>query len=122
MPPFRSLYLLLAALSLLIVLATAAHTQINPFSRGFSRLTADDLRLIEDETGTLLERGQAGSVASWQNEDSGNFGTMELEWSFQNEGVPCARVDHVIKFRGEADPRLFQLTYCRIGETWKLAE
>ena len=74
MNPLRRIRVSLASLALAMVPGSAADAQINPFGGRYSQLTADDLRLIEEEVSTLLESGEAGNVASWQNEKSGNFG------------------------------------------------
>ncbi len=112
-----------AILVSLVVLSSGATAQTPraPWGGAYTRLTPEDLRLVRKATARLLTTGRTGSTASWRNDISGNFGTMELEGTFRNRGVPCKRIDHVLQFRNVADPRLLRLTFCRIGGQWRLA-
>lgn len=111
-----------AAAACILAGAGIAQAQINPFGREYSRFSEEDLHLMRVEADKLLSTGKVGSVASWNSEKSGNFGTMELERIFSAKGLPCRQLDHVVKFKGERDARRFQLTYCRVGNEWRLAQ
>jgi len=121
MSPIRYLAFAAVAVILALVQGSAIHAQMNPFKGVQNYMTDEDLRLLEKGVETLLNKGKVGSVAAWKNDTSGNFGTMELELAFAGDGIPCRRIDHVIKFRSQADPFLFHLTYCKMGDEWKIA-
>lgn len=116
---------LLCILFILIANATfsgaAAEAPRGPLGGAYIQLTPEDLHLVRQATARLLIRGKPGNTASWKNEASGNFGTMELEGSFRSLNLPCKRIDHIIQFKNESDPRLLRLTFCRKGGVWKLA-
>ncbi|MFW6027552.1 MAG: hypothetical protein ACOC91_01965 [bacterium] len=123
MRPIRHCLPALAVLAALAVSTGAAgEAPRGPLGGAYTQLTPEDLRLVRNATARLLQTGRPGSTTSWKNDASGNFGTMKLERSFRDLGLPCKRIDHVLQFENEADPRLVRLTFCRTGGEWRLAE
>lgn len=113
--------MVLVLLTLSTFSGAAAEAPRGPLGGTYTQLTPGDLRLVRKATARLLVTGRTGSTTSWKNDESGNFGTMELEGSFRSGGIPCKQIDHVLQFRNESDPRLLRLTFCRIRGQWKLA-
>ena len=115
--------LFVALFAFVAVDAMAQHT--NPFGqRGAETLPAEDFEMLKSELGGLLDSGNSGQVAAWSSEVTGNYGTLELEFSFERNALHCHRVTHVIKFSKESDPRRFTFSYCRdpSDDRWKILE
>ncbi len=116
-------WLLRAAVLLLagsfLNLAGAAWGQANPIR--MLDLTAEDLSLIETSANRLYEAGEIGALETWSNAQSGNSGSMRLLATFERDGLPCRRIEHVIKVKKDATPKRLVLATCRTGDgVWKL--
>ena len=121
MCPFAYPKLATALLLLTVCAATELKAEVSPFGRLSSSFTRLDSRLMGETVDKLLASGNVGQVASWKNDSSGNYGTMELERNLRKADLPCRQIAHVIKLRKERDPRLYRVVYCKVGSAWKIA-
>ena len=62
------------------------------------------------------EAGQIGVEEAWSNPESGNSGTAEILETFERDGLPCRRVEHVIKIARDAVPKRVVLATCRVAD------
>ncbi|HUT50484.1 MAG TPA: hypothetical protein VM325_14175 [Alphaproteobacteria bacterium] len=88
---------------------------------GSIALTGTDIRIMQDQTLELLDRGSIGEIRDWSNKSSGNTGTMRLITIFKPNGATCRRVRHVVKFKGLKDPQSFVVRYCQVNGVWRNA-
>ncbi len=58
-----------------------------------------------------LERGQSGAPVSWQNPDSGRYGTVVPGPAYQEDGRNCRSYTHTIYIDGR--PQTARGTACR---------
>jgi len=111
--------LVFAVLALQIGTAEA----INPFGRSDFELSDSDVKLLTETTRPFFENDSIpiGTVSSWSNPETGNSGTAALVERFEQNGMPCRRIQHDIKLRTVADPYRFVVDRCRVADgTWKL--
>lgn len=96
---------------------------INPFGRSDFELSDSDVKMLTETTRPFLEDDSIpiGTVNSWSNPETGNSGTAALIERFEQNGMPCRRIQHDIKLRTVADPYRFVVDRCRVADgTWKL--
>ena len=106
------LRVLAAALAMMLaIVATAAYGQMNPLRQ--LALTTVDIELLTATARRLYEAGRIGAKEAWANPDSGNSGTVELLETFEREGLPCRRVEHVVNIARDAVPKRVVLASCR---------
>lgn len=117
----RTLFLILPALVLAATLALDASAQINPLSRSGFELADSDRPLIREALGKLFSDGEIGEIESWQNDESGNYGTATLLDRKTYKSMPCQRIQHDIRIATKGDPFRFIIDYCQTptGE-WKI--
>ncbi|MFP3943164.1 MAG: hypothetical protein ACLFWF_04690 [Alphaproteobacteria bacterium] len=109
-----------ALLTFAVISGAAAEAPRGPLGGTYTQLTAKDLRLVEEATAKLLRTGRPGKMVSWENDVSGNSGTLKLEGRFREGNLPCRQVSHLVRYRDRADPQLLRLTFCRREGQWKL--
>ncbi len=97
---------------------------INPFSRsGMADIEKKDLEMAERAAADIYtsETAAVGDLKSWDNEESGNSGTVQLINMFEYQGLPCRRMHHVIELKTERDPRQFTIDRCKTPDgEWKV--
>ena len=109
------LQVLAAALAMIpAILASDARGQLNPLRE--LELTAGDLELLTTTADRLYEAGRLGAVEAWSNPESGNSGTVEILELFEREGLPCRRVEHVVKVERDPVPKRLILASCRVPD------
>jgi len=99
---------------MLALLASAARGQMNPLRE--LELTAGDLELLTTTADRLYESGRLGAVEAWSKPESGNSGTVEILELFEREGLPCRRVEHVVKIDRDPVPKRLILASCRVPD------
>ena len=95
----------------LAVLASDARGQMNPLRQ--LELTSGDIEMLTAAANQLYDAGQIGVEASWSNAELGNAGTARILETFEREGLPCRRVEHMIKVAKDAVPKRVVLSTCR---------
>jgi surface antigen len=98
----------------LALLASAASGQMNPLRQ--LELTSADIELLTAAANRLYEAGQIGVEEAWSNPASGNSGTAEILETFERDGLPCRRIEHVIKIARDAVPKRVELATCRVAD------
>ena len=79
------------------------------------------MELLGATANRLYDAGEIGASATWSNAASGNSGTARLLETFERDGLPCRRVEHVIKIRQDAVPKRLVLATCRTADgRWHL--
>jgi surface antigen len=99
---------------MLALLATDARGQMNPLRQ--LALTTADIELLTATANRVYETGQIGTKEAWSNPESGNSGTVELLETFEREGLPCRRVEHVVNIARDAVPKRLVLATCRVAD------
>ena len=105
------------------LIATApALAQINPLGPGAFSVPREDLGLLNAAEEKLYDPAdKVGTVERWTNDKTGDSGTVTLISTFERDGMPCRRVAHDIKIRGNKTPRQFVLSRCRVADgSWKI--
>jgi surface antigen len=98
----------------LTVLAGVAGAQMNPLRQ--LALTEQDIELLGAAGNQVYEAGEIGGVESWSNPDSGNAGTAKLLETFERDGLPCRRIEHVVNIAQDAVPKRVVLATCRVPD------
>ena len=105
------------------LLSTPAAAQINFFEEYVITLTRGDLDSMNTAAAALYKgkAAQIDATGTWKNPKSGNSGTVKLIGIYLYKGMPCRRLAHAIKIKGEADPKRFRIDRCRISNgDWKI--
>ena len=122
MPSVRSTIIAMLA-AVTFTLAVTPSYALNPFKRSNFQLEDGDIPLLEAAAQKLylVEAVDVGAVESWNNAESGNYGTVTLIQKHAHQGLPCRRLQHDIKIKGEADPYRFIIDRCKTEDgSWKL--
>jgi len=84
-------------------------------------LREDDIAMAKAASAKLYENidTPVGATESWSNPSSGNSGTVTLIARSEPNGVPCRRLQHVIKVKDRHDPFIFLFDRCRVDGEWK---
>jgi len=101
------------------VFATTAFAAV--FSDFFGRdrrLNEKDLGLLQDSIRRVLDQRMQGASAQWQDEETGESGRVSVLRLYEQDGRPCAEVEHL--FTGRS-PFRYLLRYCRQNDEWKMA-
>lgn len=111
-----------AALFVVVGAAAPADAQINPFGPGGFAVPREDLALLGAAETKLHEPGvKVGTAERWRNERNGDSGTVTLISTFESDGMPCRRIAHQIKLRGDKRARQFVISRCRTADgSWKI--
>jgi surface antigen len=105
---------IVAAAMALGLLASGAQGQFNPLRE--LALTDTDIEMLTAAANHVYEAGEVGVAESWSNPASGNSGTAEILERFERDGLPCRRVEHVIKVAKDAVPKRVVLATCRVAD------
>jgi surface antigen len=84
-------------------------------------LRDEDIAMAKAAAAKLYENPATpvGATESWSNAKSGNSGTVTLVSSSEPNGVPCRRLQHVIKVKDRHDPFIFLFDRCLVDGEWK---
>lgn len=111
----------------LTAIPTASQAQINPFKHSGMDLSAEDVELLKGAAGKLYmgHTAELGTVERWQNPATGNTGAVKLikifEYTYEGQQMPCRRMVHVIKIKGDSDPHQYFLNRCEVEpDIWKI--
>lgn len=91
-------------------------------------LTGSDLRALFASTSEVLDQvlaqENADRVAAWQNEESGNFGTIQVGKASAHLNLDCFMVRHIFHMKNRADTVPIIVRHCKDPEdnAWKIAE
>lgn len=102
--------------------AAPAGAQVSPFGDSLD-LTADDVEMLKAAAAALFadDGARLGDTRTWSNPASGNTGSVSLVKTFEHQGLPCKRVQHVVEQKGRADQVVYQFARCRTSDgTWRL--
>jgi len=67
-------------------------------------LTKHDLDIIHSTVDQQVHGKPVGATASWNNPDSGNYGAIELQKKYMQNGRPCETVRYTLATRRMAVP------------------
>ncbi len=113
---------LLAVLALITASAPAVLQAASP-ARSFGRWVADlsdtDREAVQRTQREVLEKMQPGTVSAWKDEKTGHSGEARLLRTYQQSGMSCAEVEHLVKITNTSR---YRLPLCRANDgTWRLA-
>ena len=115
-----------AALAMLAILlpSPGANAQTYPSlsQPAWANLSKDDLDRMNAAAARLYEGKSIGTVERWRNPDTGNAGSVRLEDRFESRGMPCWRLDYVIRVEQTKEhPSHYIINWCKTpaGE-WKI--
>ena len=112
------------ALPIAFVLGSfAAQAQTNPFRQTEGTISQPDTVRMREAALPLYsaEPPKVGATASWQDQMTGNYGTVALVGVFEWHGMSCRELQHVVKIKGVRDPVRMNIDRCKTenGE-WKI--
>lgn len=94
-------------------------TSSRSFGRMVAGLSAPEREAIRRAQREVLEKAQPGALSVWTDEKTGHSGEARIRRTYQQNGMPCAEVEHVLKVR---DVSQFTLPFCRTSDgMWRLA-
>jgi surface antigen len=99
---------------MLVLLASDARSQMHPLRE--LELTAEDIELLTTAADHVYDAGEIGASEAWSNAASGNSGSATLLQVFERDGLPCRRIEHVIKIKKDATPKRLELATCRTAD------
>jgi surface antigen len=80
-----------------------------------------DLKLLSDSADKALDSAKDGETVAWNNEKTGNSGTLTPTRSFTRDGRDCRQLEVVNlakeATRGSATSRM---DFCKIDGVWKI--
>lgn len=103
--------------------STSLSQGINPFARGGFELTESDIALLKGAAKNLYlaEEVEIGTVETWNNPESGNYGTVTLTLKHAYKGLPCRRLQHDIQVKAVEDPFRYIIDRCKVSDgSWKI--
>jgi surface antigen len=118
----RPLRFVALAAALILSCAAPAAAQVNPFGDSLD-LKPADIEMMKAAAAALFtdDAARLGDTRAWSNPASGNAGSVSLVKTFEHQGLPCKRVQHIVKQKDRADQVVYQFARCRTGDgTWKL--
>lgn len=97
---------------------------VPPLGAKNNALTADDMSRMHAAAERLYQGRSIGTVERWRNPDTGNAGSVRLLRRFEGRGMPCWRMQYVIRFeRTQADSHPYAINWCRTaGGEWKMLD
>lgn len=119
----RMMILIMALPLALAAVSLPSHGQVNPFKGYGALLSGGDLELMKQAAAKLFEDDEAevGALQKWENADTGNQGTVTLVEIFEFKDLPCKKLHHRFRIKGESDPKSLNVRRCRTEDgEWKL--
>src|SRR5258705_10557895 len=95
--PVPKTFLRLGIISALVAALSAATVQAASFGRSLAELSAADLESIVRARSEVLDKMMPGAVSVWKDEKTGHSGEARLLRVYEQNGMPCAEVEHVLK-------------------------
>jgi hypothetical protein len=87
-------------------------------SRDWRRLGGKDMHLLQKTMRELLDEHSLGASANWVDPDTGVSGRASVLRIYEQDGMPCAEVEHVFT---NGNRYRFVLPFCRKDGEWKMA-
>ncbi len=122
MPFVRLTAVTILAVVIVIAAASISHA-INPFGRAGFELSESDVDLLKAAARKLYltETVEVGAVETWNNPESGNYGTVTLTLKHAYKGLPCRRLQHDIQVKTVEDPFRYIIDRCKVPDgSWKI--
>jgi hypothetical protein len=114
--------LLLSVLGSLAI-SSAAQAQINPFRGKQTRLSSEDLTIMNRTAADLYQADgiAPGSSAPWDNPKTGNSGVVSIRNTSTQHGMLCHLVNYQVRVKGAANARDYDVTWCRTSSgEWRI--
>jgi hypothetical protein len=110
-------FFLLLVLSLFSVTANSTNLSFL-YDSPMRSITADDWKMIENTSETVLSSYPNHKKAAWQNPHSGNSGYLEALNTTQRNGMPCRD----LKFfnHTKVGDSVYTFTFCHYNIGWKI--
>jgi hypothetical protein len=86
--------------------------------RDWRRLNGKDMQLLQKTMRELLDEHSLGASANWQDPDTGVSGRASVLRIYEQDGMPCAEVEHVFT---TGNRYRYVLPFCRKDGEWKMA-
>jgi surface antigen len=122
MTRFIKYFLSLGSLAVLALATPAGAQGINPLVGSNLAMPIEDIHMMQDAAKALYAADPpvVGSKNGWKDDATGNFGTVELVEVFEWKGMPCRKMQHVIKITGQRDAVGLTADVCLTPEgEWK---
>ena len=112
----RSPVVATALLLALMAAAPAAQAQFGSVGLGTFALTSEDrgAALAAEEKLYAAAVPEVGKIETWRNAASGTVGTVELTQVFEQDGLPCRRLEHKYKVDGQSGVRRLVFVRCQV--------
>lgn len=122
--PLLKLTTPLAAVAILMFVASDAHAQMGAGFRTSATLTGSDIAMIRKLVREDLAGKPKGTTLPWKNPQSQNSGTVTLLDRFPSTGRDCLRVRYVVNpgpnQPASDQPSTYVITSCKLPDgTWK---
>lgn len=97
---------------------------IPPVGSLSSRLSADDFDRMSAAAARLYQDRSIGTVERWRNPDTRNAGSVKLLRRFEAEGMPCWRMEYLIRLAETKEPpHRYRVNWCKTASgEWKMLE
>ena len=86
--------------------------------RDWRRLNAKDMQLLQKTMRVVLDEHSPGASAHWEDPDTGESGRVSVLRIYEQDGMPCAEVEHVFM---TGNRYRYVLPFCRKDGEWKMA-
>jgi hypothetical protein len=91
----------------------------NEFAQTLAQLSNADREAMTRTRNEVLARMEPGAVAAWKNDRTGHSGEARLARAYERNGLPCADVEHILRFSRESR---YVIPFCRDARgTWRAA-
>ena len=88
------------------------------FGRDWRRLNGKDMQLLQKTMREVLDLRSLGASAGWEDPDTGEGGRASVLRIYEQDGMPCAEVEHVFT---TGNRYRYVLPFCRKDGEWKMA-
>ena len=89
------------------------------FAESLAQLSNADREAMERARRDVLGQMKQGAVSVWKDDTTGHSGEARLRRTYEQNGLMCAEVDHIIRIPSESR---YVIPFCRVGDgTWRVA-
>lgn len=111
--------MLIAACIIAVLATTTFAAAFNDlFGRDWRRLNGKDMQLLQKTMREVLDVRLPGASANWEDPDTGEAGRASVLRIYEQDGMPCAEVEHVFT---TGNRYRYVLPFCRKDGEWKMA-
>ena len=106
-------------------LASATAYAFNPFGPSGLPLTQDDIAAMAAAIDPLLNDANTpiGTSRDWNNDKSGNHGSIKLlkrfQYKYNGSDITCRQIQYTFNIKGDADPYKMAVDRCLVDGKWK---